>query len=59
MTTMITRARDFLTSDEGPTAVEYVMLMGIIVGGLVVSVPLLVNAVSTSFSTAAGTISGS
>jgi pilus assembly protein Flp/PilA len=59
MTTMITRARDFLTSDEGPTAVEYVMLMGIIVGGLVVSVPLLVNAVSTSFASTAANLSGS
>ncbi len=59
MSAMITRARDFLTSEDGPTAVEYAVLVGLIVAGLAVAVPILGNAISTTFSSAANTMSGS
>jgi pilus assembly protein Flp/PilA len=59
MNTMITRVRNFLTSEDGPTAVEYAVLVGLIVVGLAASVPLLVTAISKTFSTTAGTMTGS
>jgi pilus assembly protein Flp/PilA len=59
MNTVITRVRNFLTSEDGPTAVEYAVLVGLIVAGLAVSVPLLVKAISTTFSSTAGTMTGS
>jgi Flp pilus assembly pilin Flp len=59
MITMITRVRSFLASEDGPTAVEYAVLVGLIVAGLAISVPLLVNAVSTTFSSTATTMTGS
>ena len=33
MNTMITRVRHFLTSEDGPTAVEYAVLVGLDCGG--------------------------
>jgi pilus assembly protein Flp/PilA len=59
MNTMIARVRNFLTSEDGPTAVEYAVLVGLIVVGLAASVPLLVTAISQTFSTTAGTMTGS
>ena len=59
MTMTITRVRNFLTCEDGPTAVEYAVLVGLIVAGLAVSVPLLVNAISTTFKSTATTMTGS
>ncbi len=56
MNTMITRVRNFLTSEDGPTAVEYAVLVGLIVAGLAVSVPLLVTAISSAFTSTATTM---
>jgi pilus assembly protein Flp/PilA len=56
MNTMISRVRNFLTSEDGPTAVEYAVLVGLIVAGLAVSVPLLVTQISKTFSSTAGTM---
>jgi pilus assembly protein Flp/PilA len=56
MNTMVTRVRNFLTSEDGPTAVEYAVLVGLIVAGLAVSVPLLVNQISSTFSKTANTM---
>jgi pilus assembly protein Flp/PilA len=56
MNMLITRVRDFLTSEDGPTAVEYAVLVGLIVAGLAISVPLLVNQISSTFSKTAGTM---
>jgi pilus assembly protein Flp/PilA len=58
MNTMITRVRSFLTSEDGPTAVEYAVLVGLIVAGLAVSVPFLVNAISTTFTKTSSTMTG-
>ena len=41
MNTMITRVRNFLTSEDGPTAVEYAVLVGLICTALAASIPLL------------------
>jgi pilus assembly protein Flp/PilA len=59
MNLTIARVRNFLTSEDGPTAVEYAVLVGLIVAGLAVSVPLLVKAISTTFSSTATTMTGS
>ncbi len=56
MNTMITRVRNFLTSEDGPTAVEYAVLVGLIVAGLAISVPLLVKAISSTFASTATTM---
>jgi pilus assembly protein Flp/PilA len=58
MTMTITRVRNFLTSEDGPTAVEYAVLVGLIVAGLAISVPLIVKAISTTFSSTANTMTG-
>ncbi len=59
MNTMITRVRSFLTSEDGPTAVEYAVLVGLIVTGLAVSVPLLVSAISSTFAATSSTMTAS
>jgi pilus assembly protein Flp/PilA len=59
MNAMMIRVRDFLTNEDGPTAVEYAVLVGLIVAGLSVAVPVLGNAISTTFSSTAKTMSGS
>jgi pilus assembly protein Flp/PilA len=57
MNTMITRVRDFLTSEDGPTAVEYAVLVGLIAVALAASIPMLTNSISTAFSQVSSTIS--
>ena len=50
MNTMISRVRQFLTSEDGPTAVEYAVLVGLIAVALAASIPLLTNGISSTFS---------
>ena len=57
MNTMITRVRNFLTSEDGPTAVEYAVLVGLIAVALAASIPMLTNSISTAFSQVSSTIS--
>jgi pilus assembly protein Flp/PilA len=59
MNLTIARVRNFLTSEDGPTAVEYAVLVGLIVAGLAISVPFLVNAISTTFTKTSSTMTGS
>ena len=56
MYTIIGRVRGFLSSEDGPTAVEYAVLVGLIVAGLAISVPLIVTAISTTFSSTSNTM---
>jgi len=56
MNTMIARVRNFLTSEDGPTAVEYAVLVGLIVAGLAAAVPPLVTAISSTFNSTATTM---
>jgi pilus assembly protein Flp/PilA len=57
MSTMIRTVRDFLTSEDGPTAVEYAVLVGLITVALAATVPMLTNSISTAFSQVSSTIS--
>ena len=55
---MIERIRKFLTDDSGPTAVEYAVMLAMIVGVCIASVNVLANGVGTSFQSSADEISG-
>ena len=57
MNAMISRIRLFLTSEDGPTAVEYAVLTGLIAVALAASVPMLTNSISGTFSTVSSTLS--
>ena len=59
MNTMITRVRNFLTSEDGPTAVEYAVLMGLITVALVGIVGKLATSISGTFSTVSSTLGSS
>lgn len=56
MNTMISRVRQFLTSEDGPTAVEYAVLVGLIAVALAASVPMLTSSISTTFSSVSSTL---
>ena len=43
------RVRSFLIEDAGPTAVEYAVLLALIVGALIVSVGQLATATKSNF----------
>jgi len=49
MNTMISRVRQFLTSEDGPTAVEYAVLVGLIAVALAAAVPLLMSGITSTF----------
>jgi pilus assembly protein Flp/PilA len=48
--------RRFLASDDGPTAVEYAVLTGMIAVALAASFPMLTNSMSTTFSFVSSTL---
>jgi Flp pilus assembly pilin Flp len=43
-------------SEDGPTAVEYAVLVGLIAVALAASVPMLTNAMSATFSSVSSTL---
>ena len=43
------RVRSFLIEDEGPTAVEYAVMLALIVGALIASVGQLATATKSNF----------
>ena len=49
--------RRFILSEDGPTAVEYAVLVGLIAVALAASVPMLTNSISGTFSTVSSTLS--
>ena len=49
----------FLTSEDGPTAVEYAVLVGLIVIGIVAVVGSLASSISTTFSQVSSTLGAS
>ena len=59
MNTMIPSVRHFLTSEDGPTAVEYAVLVGLIAVALAASVPMLTTAISGTFSSVSSTLTPS
>ena len=48
----------FLASEEGPTAVEYAVMIALIVGTCIASVNALANATGSSFNKSAAAIVG-
>jgi pilus assembly protein Flp/PilA len=56
MKQVMTRVRRFLVSEDGPTAVEYAVLVGLIVVALVTVVKNMAGALSGTFSSVSGTL---
>ena len=50
------RVRSFLIEDAGPTAVEYAVMLALIVGALIVSVGQLATATRSNFDTSGAAI---
>ncbi len=55
----ISQIRRFILSEDGPTAVEYAVLVGLIAVALAASVPMLTNAMSATFSSVSSTLTPS
>jgi pilus assembly protein Flp/PilA len=56
MNELITRVRRFLASEDGPTAVEYAVMLALITVALVTVVQGLSGSVSGTFSSVSGTL---
>jgi len=56
MKQLTTRVRRFLVSEDGPTAVEYAVLVGLIVVALVTVVKNMAGSLSTTFSSVTNTL---
>jgi pilus assembly protein Flp/PilA len=56
MNMLISRVCRFVTSEDGPTAVEYAVLMGLIVVAIVGVVGKLATSISTTFNTVCSTL---
>jgi pilus assembly protein Flp/PilA len=52
----LSQIRRFVLSEDGPTAVEYAVLVGLIAVALAASVPMLTNAMSATFSSVSSTL---
>ncbi len=59
MTQVISSLRTFVTSEDGPTAVEYAVLMGLIVVAIVGIVGKLATSISGTFNTVSSTLGSS
>jgi pilus assembly protein Flp/PilA len=56
MKQVTSRVRRFLVSEDGPTAVEYAVLVGLIVVALVTVVKNMAGSLSTTFSSVTSTL---
>jgi pilus assembly protein Flp/PilA len=56
MTCLTSKVRRFLVSEDGPTAVEYAVMLGLIVVAIVTIVTSLASKVSGTFSTVSSTL---
>jgi pilus assembly protein Flp/PilA len=56
MTSIMTNIRRFLVSEDGPTAVEYAVMLGLIVVAIVAVVGNLATSISGTFSTVSSTL---
>jgi pilus assembly protein Flp/PilA len=59
MNTLTSSIRNFLTSEDGPTAVEYAVLVGLIVVAIVAVVAAMAQSISGTFSTVSSTLGSS
>jgi pilus assembly protein Flp/PilA len=57
MNGMIAKVRRFLTSEDGPTAVEYAVMLALITVALVTVIQGLSSSVSGTFSSVSSTLS--
>jgi pilus assembly protein Flp/PilA len=57
MNSMISKVRQFIVSEDGPTAVEYAVMLGLIVVAIAAVVGKLASSVSGTFSTVSSTLS--
>jgi pilus assembly protein Flp/PilA len=56
MTKSVSRIRRFLVSEDGPTAVEYAVMLGLIVLAIITIVGALASSVSGTFSTVSSSL---
>ena len=59
MQVFVSKIRRFLDSEDGPTAVEYAVLVGLIVIGIVAVVGSLAKSISGTFSQVSSTLGAS
>ena len=59
MQAFVSKIQRFLDSEDGPTAVEYAVLVGLIVIGIVAVVGSLASSMSTTFSQVSSTLGAS
>jgi pilus assembly protein Flp/PilA len=59
MTRLIPRIQRFLASEDGPTAVEYAVMLALIVVAIIVVVTQLGQTVSGTFSSVSSSLAGS
>ncbi len=55
---MFARLRKFIAAEDGPTAVEYAVMLALIVGVCITSVNLLAQRTGQSFEDSAGQLAG-
>ena len=53
---MISRVQQFLVSDDGPTAVEYAVMLALIVVACIAAINTLSGSVQSTFSKVSGSI---
>ena len=56
---IVTKTRRFLANDDGPTAVEYAVMLALIVIVCLVAIQQVGASASTVFTNAAGSLAGS
>ncbi len=54
---VVSKAQRFLTGEDGPTAVEYAVLLGLITVGLIAAISGLASTISGTFSSVSSTLS--
>jgi pilus assembly protein Flp/PilA len=57
MSSLISKVRQFAISEDGPTAVEYAVMLGVITVGLVTMISAISSELSGTFSAASSTLS--
>jgi pilus assembly protein Flp/PilA len=57
MCSLISKVRQLCVGEDGPTAVEYAVMLGIITVGLIMVISAISSQISGTFSTVSSTIS--
>jgi pilus assembly protein Flp/PilA len=56
---VVSRVQRFLTGEDGPTAVEYAVLLGLITVGLIAAIRGMASNMSATFSSVSSTLGSS